>query len=93
MVNNRESNACSGEPLVFFSSLYPNKKRLLVNQKCILVISDHVSGMETKVSVGNLATIAVLASSKDVPLTSFTLELQHSLIAIGKCHPNNYNIK
>jgi hypothetical protein len=50
--------------------------------------------METKVSVGNLATIAVLASSKDVPLTSFTLELQHSLTAIGKCHlNNNYNIQ
>lgn len=44
----------------------------------------HVSGIENKVSVGNLATIAVLASSKDVPLTSFTLELQHSLRAIGE---------
>jgi hypothetical protein len=48
--------------------------------------------METKVSVGNLATIAVLASSKDVPLTSFTLELQHSLTAIGKCHDRPYQI-
>jgi len=72
----------------FFSSIHPNKERLLVNQKFTLVISDHVSGIEKKVSVGNLATIAVLASSKDVPLTSFTLELQHSLTAIGKCHLN-----
>ncbi|XP_063429612.1 patatin-like phospholipase domain-containing protein 7 [Mytilus trossulus] len=44
---------------------------------------DHVSGIDKKVSVGNLSTIAVLGSNKDVPLTSFTLELQHSLQAIG----------
>ncbi|CAC5379096.1 NTE [Mytilus coruscus] len=44
---------------------------------------DHVSGIDKKVSVGNLSTIAVLASNQDVPLTSFTLELQHSLQAIG----------
>ncbi|VDI76760.1 Hypothetical predicted protein, partial [Mytilus galloprovincialis] len=44
---------------------------------------DHVSGIDKKVSVGNLSTIAVLGSNQDVPLTSFTLELQHSLQAIG----------
>ncbi|KAB5549206.1 hypothetical protein PHYPO_G00064720 [Pangasianodon hypophthalmus] len=31
----------------------------------------------------NLSTVAVLPVSEEVPLTAFTLELQHSLIAIG----------
>ncbi|XP_053334234.1 patatin-like phospholipase domain-containing protein 7a isoform X2 [Clarias gariepinus] len=33
--------------------------------------------------VSNLSTVAVLPVSEEVPLTAFTLELQHSLIAIG----------
>uniref|UniRef100_A0A673BBG5 lysophospholipase n=1 Tax=Sphaeramia orbicularis TaxID=375764 RepID=A0A673BBG5_9TELE len=32
----------------------------------------------------NLSTVAVLPVSEEVPLTAFTLELQHALIAIGK---------
>ncbi|XP_072311392.1 patatin-like phospholipase domain-containing protein 7 [Eucyclogobius newberryi] len=31
----------------------------------------------------NLSTVAVLPVSEDVPLTAFTLELQHALVAIG----------
>ena len=50
---------------------------------CVIGLSDHVSGIDKKVSVGNLSPIAVLASNKDVPLTNFTLELQHSLQPIG----------
>ncbi|XP_062597847.1 patatin-like phospholipase domain-containing protein 7 isoform X5 [Saccostrea cucullata] len=44
-------------------------------------IADPVMKEET--SVGNLATVAVLPISKDVQITSFTLELQHALQAIG----------
>lgn len=40
--------------------------------------------VKDKTSVGNLATVAVLPISKDVQVTSFTLELQHALTAIGK---------
>jgi len=32
----------------------------------------------------NLSTVAVLPVSEEVPLTTFTMELQHALIAIGK---------
>uniref|UniRef100_A0A669DFF3 lysophospholipase n=1 Tax=Oreochromis niloticus TaxID=8128 RepID=A0A669DFF3_ORENI len=32
----------------------------------------------------NLSTVAVLPVSEEVPLTAFTLELQHALLAIGK---------
>jgi hypothetical protein len=42
------------------------------------------SVVKDKTSVGNLATVAVLPISKDVQVTSFTLELQHALTAIGK---------
>ncbi|XP_061173760.1 patatin-like phospholipase domain-containing protein 7 isoform X2 [Saccostrea echinata] len=44
-------------------------------------IADPVMKEET--SVGNLATVAVLPINKDVQITSFTLELQHALQAIG----------
>lgn len=37
--------------------------------------------------VSNLSTVAVLPVSEEVPLTAFTLELQHSLLAIGKSVP------
>ena len=42
--------------------------------------------MENRASVANLATVAILPASSDVPLTNFTLELQHALKAIGKAH-------
>jgi hypothetical protein len=32
----------------------------------------------------NLSTVAIVAASDDVPLDSFTCELVHSLLAIGK---------
>ncbi len=32
----------------------------------------------------NLSTVTVLPVSEEVPLTAFTLELQHALIAIGE---------
>lgn len=32
----------------------------------------------------NLSTVSVLPVSEEVPLTAFTLELQHALQAIGK---------
>lgn len=35
----------------------------------------------------NLSTVAVLPVSEDVPLTTFTLELQHALLAIGQSGP------
>ena len=38
---------------------------------------------ETGPSVANLSTVAILAASDEVPLTAFTLELQHHLNAIG----------
>jgi len=40
-------------------------------------------GGEPRASVTNLATIAILPASSDVPLTNFTLELQHALRRIG----------
>ncbi|KAK2120854.1 hypothetical protein P7K49_002240 [Saguinus oedipus] len=35
----------------------------------------------------NLSTVAVMPVSEDVPLTTFTLELEHALSAIGKPGP------
>lgn len=40
--------------------------------------------VKDQTSVGNLATVAVLPISRDVQITSFTLELQHALQVIGK---------
>ena len=39
--------------------------------------------IESKCTVGNLATVAVMAVNDKVPLLTFTLELQHSLNSIG----------
>ena len=36
--------------------------------------------------MANLATVAILPASSDVPLTNITLELQHALKAIGKLY-------
>lgn len=35
-------------------------------------------------TVDNLATIAIVPITEDVPLTNFSLELQHALLSIGK---------
>lgn len=40
--------------------------------------------VKDQTSVGNLATVAVLPISREVQITSFTLELQHALQVIGK---------
>ena len=55
-------------------------------KKIVYVFSDfadNIPGVENRASVANLATVAVLPASSDVPLTNFTLELQHALKAIG----------
>ncbi|KAL4238128.1 Neuropathy target esterase [Mactra antiquata] len=48
-----------------------------------LHMPDTMPGAETRGSVANLATVAILPASNDVPLTNFTLELQHAIGAIG----------
>jgi hypothetical protein len=50
---------------------------------CFIYI-ETVQGVDARGSVNNLATVAILPASSDVPLTNFTLELQHALKAIGK---------
>lgn len=46
----------------------------------------HTSGSQWDAGnqASNLSTVAVLPVSEDVPLTTFTLELQHALLAIGE---------
>lgn len=44
--------------------------------------SEHPN-VEPRPTVANLATVAVLPVSDKVPLSSFTLELQHALNGIG----------
>lgn len=46
------------------------------------VSMDNDTKMERS-TVANLATIAIVPVTEDVPLTNFTLELQHALLAIG----------
>lgn len=45
----------------------------------------HTSGSQWDAGnqASNLSTVAVLPVSEEVPLTTFTLELQHALLAIG----------
>ncbi len=40
--------------------------------------------MDPRPAVANLATVAVLPVTDDVPLSNFTVELQFALNAIGK---------
>ena len=51
-----------------------------------LNFTENLPGVENRASVANLATVAILPASSDVPLTNFTLELQHALKAIGNAH-------
>lgn len=46
----------------------------------------HTSGSQWDAGnqASNLSTVAVLPVSEEVPLTTFTLELQHALLAIGE---------
>ena len=48
-----------------------------------ILLIDHPS-KEVRPTVANLNTVAILPVSDDVPLSNFTLELQHSLNAIGQ---------
>lgn len=41
--------------------------------------------------VTNLATVAVLPVSENVPVQSFTMELQHALNAIGNVVSSSFN--
>lgn len=50
----------------------------------MFICTETMAGVDTRGSVTNLATVAILPASSDVPLTNFTLELQHALKAIGK---------
>jgi len=45
-------------------------------------LSEHPNA-EPRSPVANLATVAVVAVNEDIPLTNFTMELQHALNAIG----------
>ncbi|XP_052273112.1 patatin-like phospholipase domain-containing protein 7 isoform X2 [Dreissena polymorpha] len=51
--------------------------------KDTLQISESMGNGETRVSVPNLATVAILPASPDVLLSNFVLELQYALKAIG----------
>ncbi|XP_052766241.1 patatin-like phospholipase domain-containing protein 7 isoform X3 [Mya arenaria] len=53
------------------------------NKDTLHISESMTNGGETRGSVTNLATVAILPASSDVPLTNFTLELQHALKAIG----------
>uniref|UniRef100_A0A3Q1JQE2 lysophospholipase n=1 Tax=Anabas testudineus TaxID=64144 RepID=A0A3Q1JQE2_ANATE len=48
-----------------------------------LALHTHTSKWDAENLVSNLSTVAILPVSEEVPLTSFTLELQHALSAIG----------
>ncbi|XP_060559524.1 patatin-like phospholipase domain-containing protein 7 isoform X2 [Ruditapes philippinarum] len=54
-----------------------------MRSKDSLQISETMQGVDARGSVNNLATVAILPASSDVPLTNFTLELQHAVKAIG----------
>lgn len=52
---------------------------------CVLSYYDvEHPNVEPRPTVANLATVAVLPVSDKVPLSNFTLELQHALNGIGK---------
>nr|XP_034491984.1 patatin-like phospholipase domain-containing protein 7 isoform X12 [Marmota flaviventris] len=48
----------------------------------------HTTGSKWDIGspAGNLSTVAAMPVSEDVPLTTFALELQHALSAIGRLH-------
>uniref|UniRef100_A0AAQ4P9A9 lysophospholipase n=1 Tax=Gasterosteus aculeatus aculeatus TaxID=481459 RepID=A0AAQ4P9A9_GASAC len=56
----------------------------LLGQKILQQVNGPLTGLEPlHVQASNLSTVTVLPVSEEVPLTAFTLELQHALIAIG----------
>uniref|UniRef100_A0A4W6FR08 lysophospholipase n=1 Tax=Lates calcarifer TaxID=8187 RepID=A0A4W6FR08_LATCA len=59
----------------------------LLGQKILgnmhLALNTPTSKWDAGNPASNLSTVAILPVSEEVPLTSFTLELQHALIAIG----------
>lgn len=73
------------------TALGPQLQPFLPGCKCCCVSSArslalHTSGSQWDAGnqASNLSTVAVLPVSEDVPLTTFTLELQHALLAIGE---------
>uniref|UniRef100_A0A7N8XXL6 lysophospholipase n=1 Tax=Mastacembelus armatus TaxID=205130 RepID=A0A7N8XXL6_9TELE len=61
-------------------------QKILQQVNCPLTgVSLHTPGSQWDAGnqASNLSTVTVLPVSEDVPLTTFTLELQHALIAIG----------
>ncbi|XP_055360193.1 patatin-like phospholipase domain-containing protein 7 isoform X2 [Betta splendens] len=48
-----------------------------------VALHTHTSKWDAETLASNLSTVAILPVSEEVPLTSFTLELQHALSAIG----------
>ncbi|XP_055938535.1 neuropathy target esterase sws-like isoform X2 [Argiope bruennichi] len=52
-------------------------------QKRIPYASEKAFTMDSRPTGSNFATVAILAAMDDVPLTAFTLELNHALTAIG----------
>uniref|UniRef100_A0AAY4EI99 lysophospholipase n=1 Tax=Denticeps clupeoides TaxID=299321 RepID=A0AAY4EI99_9TELE len=57
----------------------------LLGQKILQQVNGPLTGVSWDAGnpVSNLSTVTVLPVSEEVPLTAFTLELQHALIAIG----------
>uniref|UniRef100_A0A8C9Y414 lysophospholipase n=1 Tax=Sander lucioperca TaxID=283035 RepID=A0A8C9Y414_SANLU len=57
----------------------------LLGQKILQQVNGPLTGVKWDVGnpASNLSTVTVLPVSEDVPLTTFTLELQHALMAIG----------
>uniref|UniRef100_A0AAQ6AGI5 lysophospholipase n=1 Tax=Amphiprion ocellaris TaxID=80972 RepID=A0AAQ6AGI5_AMPOC len=57
----------------------------LLGQKILQQVNGPLTGVKWDAGnqASNLSTVAVLPVSEEVPLTAFTLELQHALIAIG----------
>lgn len=54
-----------------------------------LALHTHGSKWDAGNQASNLSTVTVLPVSEDVPLTAFTLELQHALVAIGDQHQDD----
>ena len=56
----------------------------LCNLRIITVMDVSPTAEDKRTTVENLATVALIPGSDDVPLARFALELTHSLSAIGE---------
>lgn len=59
----------------------------MISTVCSLGFRTPTSKWDTGNPAANLSTVAILPVSEEVPLTAFTLELQHALSAIGQLFP------